>query len=323
MITRFRKRLEFGLGLVLLGGVLLWQVGSLRAQDGQSEVEPFEDYMFNSATPPPEPSPPPQLTREEAALKFAEAMNDNMAAYNFLHASVSRKSRSELGEDTGHFVSLMSEQWKTPQYKIKVRSKNDKNTVMIVGETRVSLPVLLVKENGGWRVDLVETYAKWNNLKGVAKAKAVYKLTGAILSDLPQDENFKRSQCQSNLKKIVLAVKQYTEDWDETLPPVKDKWIDALLPYCKREAIFNCPSIPKGARYGYAFNLNLSAVREVDISDAANTVELYETNVLQRNAAGTGENMAFRHLNGSNYAYFDGHVRWLAQSQTPLVNWKP
>jgi prepilin-type N-terminal cleavage/methylation domain-containing protein/prepilin-type processing-associated H-X9-DG protein len=72
-------------------------------------------------------------------------------------------------------------------------------------------------------------------------------------------ENARRSSCASNLKQIGLGMIQYTQDYDEKLPPgdasaagysgygFSDatnvlKWMDAVYPYVKSEQIYNCPS---------------------------------------------------------------------------------
>ncbi len=73
-------------------------------------------------------------------------------------------------------------------------------------------------------------------------------------------ENARRASCQSNLKQIGLGLLQYAQDFDECLPfalvgansrVTGDHysgytWQDAVFPYVKSEALFNCPS----ARFG-------------------------------------------------------------------------
>ena len=64
----------------------------------------------------------------------------------------------------------------------------------------------------------------------------------------------RRSHCQNNLKQIGLAFMQYTQDYDEQLPPIKLKavsasiapyrtpygWADAIQPYLKSTQIYQC-----------------------------------------------------------------------------------
>jgi prepilin-type N-terminal cleavage/methylation domain-containing protein len=104
-------------------------------------------------------------------------------------------------------------------------------------------------------------------------------------------ESGRRTSCQSNLRQIGLGLLQYVGDWDEKYPNTffgdltgadatpwqasgvqgRYKWMDAVFPYVRMEAVFNCPShaLPvtvdgtpyntyrerEGTRYGsYALN---------------------------------------------------------------------
>jgi prepilin-type N-terminal cleavage/methylation domain-containing protein/prepilin-type processing-associated H-X9-DG protein len=80
-------------------------------------------------------------------------------------------------------------------------------------------------------------------------------------------ENARRSSCQSNLKQIGLGILQYTQDYDETMPfsffgtagnsdAGNYKWMDAIYPYVKSEALFTCPSdSASNSRYVYQQNI--------------------------------------------------------------------
>jgi prepilin-type N-terminal cleavage/methylation domain-containing protein/prepilin-type processing-associated H-X9-DG protein len=68
-------------------------------------------------------------------------------------------------------------------------------------------------------------------------------------------ENARRASCQSNLKQIGLGIHQYTQDYDEKMPPPflhyasaydSDSYASVLtLPYVKSDQIWYCPSAPK------------------------------------------------------------------------------
>ena len=79
--------------------------------------------------------------------------------------------------------------------------------------------------------------------------------------------NARRSSCQSNLKQMGLAMMQYTQDYDESLPYAISKistnqpdgkawlpsngpdywaWPQLLYPYHKSVQVFVCPDSPKG-----------------------------------------------------------------------------
>ena len=93
-------------------------------------------------------------------------------------------------------------------------------------------------------------------------------------------ENARRASCQSNLKQIGLGVLQYTQDYDESFPLLRNNvdvvggagngfggvWV-AIQPYLKSTQILQCPSEPNppkdcGTSYDagcgdYAYNLLL------------------------------------------------------------------
>jgi prepilin-type N-terminal cleavage/methylation domain-containing protein/prepilin-type processing-associated H-X9-DG protein len=69
-------------------------------------------------------------------------------------------------------------------------------------------------------------------------------------------EKAREASCASNLKQLGLACMQYTQDYDEQLPPAwlgspfgseppsmgwACKWMDEVLPYIKTTQVFTCP----------------------------------------------------------------------------------
>ncbi|MGI4789355.1 MAG: DUF1559 domain-containing protein [Janthinobacterium lividum] len=108
---------------------------------------------------------------------------------------------------------------------------------------------------------------------------AIIAILAAILFPVFQKvrENARRASCQSNLKQIGLAIIQYTQDSDELVPRAwygpngyndssvangTYKWMDAVYPYVKSEAVYNCPDdtvnlyhFQNGYKFGsYAIN---------------------------------------------------------------------
>lgn len=78
-------------------------------------------------------------------------------------------------------------------------------------------------------------------------------------------ENARRTTCVSNLKQISLGIFQYTQDYDERLPPLYVNgpfqmpngqstnlalWMHIIYPYVKSVQIFNCPSESGGTYKG-------------------------------------------------------------------------
>jgi prepilin-type N-terminal cleavage/methylation domain-containing protein/prepilin-type processing-associated H-X9-DG protein len=158
-------------------------------------------------------------------------------------------------------------------------------------------------------------------------------------------ENARRSSCQSNLKQIGLGLKQYVQDYDEKFPQVElnsDEargWAFTTQPYLKSVQIFQCPSEtnPPDADPGddgysdYWYNGALSGESEASLEYVSNTfmngdgsngnsascsdggASNNTTGIVAANAGNftvgsTGSSQ--RHLEGANYAFADGHVKW-------------
>ena len=155
--------------------------------------------------------------------------------------------------------------------------------------------------------------------------------------------NARRASCQSNLKQIGLAYKQYITDYDERYPlrwtdgdgsrrfdsPKDSGWVQALQPYCKNVEIFQCPSEPNAANLAggpqpgytdYFTNGRLAGGTESAIEDGAQTVLLGDhpsssADAGISSAAAVDTVAGVRHLNGANYGFADGHVKWLKPAQ--------
>jgi prepilin-type N-terminal cleavage/methylation domain-containing protein/prepilin-type processing-associated H-X9-DG protein len=145
-------------------------------------------------------------------------------------------------------------------------------------------------------------------------------------------ENARRASCQSNLKQIGLGILQYKQDYDERYPNegggtlTDPGWAYNIQPYVKSEQLFQCPSETGGPPVGatmldrnistftdYWYNYNLGEQSDAAIAYPANTV-------MNGDGSGTasnynrfnvpGGNGAVRHLEGANYSFADGHVKW-------------
>ena len=112
------------------------------------------------------------------------------------------------------------------------------------------------------------------------------------------NENARRSSCQSNLKQIGLAVLQFSQDHNETYPvgTTMAEWKPQLMPYLKSEALFVCPS-HTGAGESYKVNPALSGLSMAAIENISGTPMISESE-------------PELHLEGSNVAFTDGHVKW-------------
>jgi prepilin-type N-terminal cleavage/methylation domain-containing protein/prepilin-type processing-associated H-X9-DG protein len=155
-------------------------------------------------------------------------------------------------------------------------------------------------------------------------------------------ENARRASCQSNLKQIGLGVLQYTQDWDEHYPLMVASqqgdyigWGYAVQSYIKSEQVFQCPSdnsvIPSDpdpkVRAGtngwsdYFMNYNLG----IDNNSSNTESALTNTSLTIMNGETVADNArayaqkttssASRHLDGANYGFVDGHVKWLKKEK--------
>ena len=162
-------------------------------------------------------------------------------------------------------------------------------------------------------------------------------------------ENARRASCQSNLKQISLGLLQYSTDYDEMMPLAASTgkgldtrsstaygWADALYPYLKSKLLFVCPSerhtnAEQFSSKGFSdYWLNRNVARkglavfpapaqtltmgDGDGGSAASTAR-YSITALAPLWKETPRSPARRHLEGANYAFLDGHVKWIVPAR--------
>jgi len=123
-------------------------------------------------------------------------------------------------------------------------------------------------------------------------------------------ENARRSSCQSNEKQIALGFKQYIQDNNERYPAAAG-WNTAILDYTKSEAILKCPSAAGAGAYDYAYNNKMSGKNENLVQNTASTILASESTRAGAATATDTATAGSRHFDGSNYAFVDGHVKWI------------
>lgn len=144
------------------------------------------------------------------------------------------------------------------------------------------------RHNEKWLVPQTATKSHGFTLIELLVVIAIIAILAAILFPVfaRARENARRASCQSNLKQIGLGLMQYTQDYDEKLPPSSYSsgsalpnratefpgtwlWWHMIYPYVKSEQVFNCPSTggdwngPYGGyiptKYSYGYNVNLTS----------------------------------------------------------------
>jgi prepilin-type processing-associated H-X9-DG protein len=159
---------------------------------------------------------------------------------------------------------------------------------------------------------------------------AILLIVAAILFPIfaRSGEHAHNPSCQSNLKHIALGFKQYIQDYNERYPIAKnsssglansDNWAGQLAPYLKSTQVFQCPqdtSATDNQKSNYGYNARMSKAEESKLNNSAIIILNYEV-VADPNGwtqTGTGPqnvSASTRHLDGANYSFVDGHVKWL------------
>jgi prepilin-type N-terminal cleavage/methylation domain-containing protein/prepilin-type processing-associated H-X9-DG protein len=157
-------------------------------------------------------------------------------------------------------------------------------------------------------------------------------------------ENARRTSCASNLKQLGLGIMQYIQDYDETYPCVylwaADSqgryWTHDIYPYVKSTQVYVCPSSNANGKFDinnlgqaqtsvrYGMNNNAfgsgttQPTKAAQITQPAQLLMLTDTenritgwNSFMSDVG--NHTMSFRHFEGANVAFVDGHVKWLKE----------
>ncbi len=161
---------------------------------------------------------------------------------------------------------------------------------------------------------------------------AIVAIGASILFPIPSRgrEGARRSSCASNLKQVGLAFLQYARDADEKAPPVSNArggWTRLVSPYFKyvgSAEIFQCPSARSdltGAT-DYFYNARLAGAHNKLGSEAKSVSTIlvgeglddqnadYHLSQWPASWRADESSPAWRHLDGANNLFVDGHVKW-------------
>jgi len=158
-------------------------------------------------------------------------------------------------------------------------------------------------------------------------------------------EKARTASCLSNVKQLALGFQMYAQDYDETfcgaISSVTAPWAGyvgswaytldsvtwdmskgAIYPYVKNVQLFICPSDSAGKTKGdsYEMNWNCSFAALATFTQPASCVLIGDCTMDDggmgyQPATPPGDVGRFGHNGGANYAYVDGHGKWIAQGK--------
>lgn len=152
----------------------------------------------------------------------------------------------------------------------------------------------------------------------VALAPLIFWLIGVQHGSSPGS---RASDCRINMLELGLALQTFANWHNDELPP-SERWCDRLMKtrIIDSEWVFRCPEA-RNRRRSYALNRAL----EGDLRDhPGDTVLLFESDA-GWNAAGGRELLVPepRHLDGYNFVFCDGRIRWVGAEDVDSLRWEP
>lgn len=134
--------------------------------------------------------------------------------------------------------------------------------------------------------------------------------------------------CINNEKELALAIKVYSNDNHDHLPPAAT-WCDAIKANAGADKVFKCPAAKASGRCDYAFNAKLDGLDENKINPQ--TVMIFEADA-DWNAHGGAEMLAAprHHVMTQGHrepvvvvALADGSVQSVPESRLSSLRWDP
>lgn len=186
------------------------------------------------------------------------------------------------------------------------------------------------------------------SLGELAAILLILTFTGSILYPVfvHSREPKSRGSCYSNLRQINLALRQYLQDHDETLPPAGEYQPGSggnavglpgyLNPYITNQRYFHCRSVRGTEGLTYLYNDLVASAALNQFSGLAHTIVVAEGEDMASNTGhawmpdvtplpatinrhglcdpnqgATVKEAPLRHAGGANYLFADGHVQSL------------
>lgn len=149
-------------------------------------------------------------------------------------------------------------------------------------------------------------------------------------------EKARQTTCLSNLRQLATAATLYSDDYDGyhtrgQFAPFTGvhTWLDAIDPYLKSKQIAVCPTARRTTALPYSYGYNISYWGAGDLLDGMHGVQdlmpVHQSNVIEPSETvwmidferywGCGlefglEEPTWRHNEGANAAFVDGHASW-------------
>ncbi len=171
MTIGLKQRLGIGLGVALLSSALVWNSGVLRAQDKASDSASAEEVSK-------------EFIAEMTGLGVT-AKQDDHETYFFIGKKGLISSKSASDPYGGFLYQSLALQIYLPQFRAHLSTSDGQSARVRVEPDKAAPPreVILVREKGAWKVDLMATYANWNQLTEAQARQQVIR-RGAL--SLPQ-----------------------------------------------------------------------------------------------------------------------------------------
>lgn len=158
-------------------------------------------------------------------------------------------------------------------------------------------------------------------------------------------EKKRMRHCQSNLKQLGLGLSMYVQDYDGKLPcntSPSSNWAAGIWPYMMSGQIMRCPSDTFSAplshfapvpSYWMNAHLNDKTGDGLELTSATSPArtllfgdwgdgQAKSPFVLDERTWDGETYYAKRHLFGANYAFVDGHVKWLSNESVKTARFK-